>query len=96
MRLLMILVESDAAPAVEEILDAADVPGYTELPTLLGKGETGKKRGNQAFPGSSTMLLAAVSAERALPLIEQLGALKERFGPDEGFKVFSIDATPVL
>jgi len=96
MKLLMILVDADDAPAIEAVLEDAGVPGYTELPTVLGKGETGRKLGTRAFPGSSTMLLAAVTAERAPTVIGELGDLRTRLGPREGFKVFSIDATAVL
>ena len=96
MKLLMILVDADDAAEVEEVLESTGVPGYSELPTVLGKGETGTKRGTRAFPGSSTMLLAGVQAERAAIVIGRLRELEARLGPSEGFKVFSIDATEVV
>ncbi|TFH59928.1 MAG: P-II family nitrogen regulator, partial [Gemmatimonadales bacterium] len=42
MKLLMIMVDSNHQKDVERILDAHDVPGYTELPNVLGKGVSGR------------------------------------------------------
>lgn len=96
MKLVMIFVDSHHAADVEALLEEAGLPGYSEFPTVLGKGQSGRKLGTRAFPGSSTLYLAAVQAERAEALVSELGQLRNARGPEEGLKVYAIDATEML
>ncbi|MBT8396032.1 MAG: hypothetical protein HKO65_07940 [Gemmatimonadetes bacterium] len=96
MRLLMILVDSNHQEDVERILDAHDVPGYTEVPNVLGKGVSGRKFGSRAFPGSNTLYFTAVDGNICQTLCAELKALDERSGPDEGLSAFMLDADKVV
>ena len=96
MRLLFILVDSNHRDDVEAILDAQNVPGYSELPTVLGKGATGKKMGSRAFPGSSTLYFTILNPGMCEGLCGELKALRDKAGPEEGLRVFSLDAEMVL
>ncbi len=96
MRLLMILVDSNHQEDVERILDAHDVPGYTEVPNVLGKGVSGRKFGSRAFPGSNTLYFTAVDGNICETLCAELKALDERSGPDEGLSAFMLDADKVV
>jgi hypothetical protein len=96
MKLLMILVDSNHQEDVEKILEAHRVPGYTEVPNVLGKGESGRKLGSRAFPGSSNMYLTALDGGTCETLCADLKALDERAGPEEGLKAFILDAELVV
>ena len=96
MRLLVILVDSNHQEDVERILDAHDVPGYTEVPNVLGKGVSGRKFGSRAFPGSNTLYFTAVDGNICETLCAELKALDERSGPDEGLSAFMLDADKVV
>ena len=92
----MIVVDSNHQADVEKILDSHAVPGYSELPNVLGKGETGKKQGSRAFPGSSTLYFTAVDGEICRTLCADLKALNERAGKDEGLFAFTFEADMVV
>jgi hypothetical protein len=96
MKLLLIVVDSDHRRDVEEILEDHGVPGYSELPNVLGKGETGRKAGSRAFPGTSTLYFVAVEGDPCQTLCADLRALRERAGREEGLKVFTLDAEMVI
>ena len=96
MKLLLILVDSNHQKDVERVLDEHQVPGYSELPNVLGKGETGRKLGNRAFPGSSTLYFTAIGGDTCQTLCADLKALRERAGREEGLKVFTLDAEMVI
>jgi len=96
MKLLLILVDTDHALDVERILEASQVPGYTEVPNALGKGRTGRKLGNRAFPGSSTMYFVGLPDGECHGLCDELRRLKASTGPAEGLKAYVFDTTEVL
>ena len=96
MKLLIIIVDTDHSSEVRRLLDECGLPGYTEIPSVLGKGETGRKFGNRVFPGSSTLFLAAVEHECATRLPEELRKHRDAKGREEGLKVYSLDTTEVL
>jgi hypothetical protein len=96
MKLLMILVDSNHQKDVEKILDAHDVPGYTEVSNVLGKGVSGRKFGSRAFPGSNTLYFTAVDGNICQTLCAELKALDERSGPEEGLSAFMLDADKVV
>ena len=96
MKLLLILVDSNHRKDVERILDEHNVTGYSELPNVLGKGETGKKMGSRAFPGSSTLYFIATEGDVCQTLCADLKVLRERAGREEGLKVFALDAEMVI
>ena len=96
MRLLLIVVDSNHKDDVEEILDAQAIQGYSEVPTVLGKGATGRKMGSRAFPGSSTLYFTAINPDQCESLCGAFKALRDEAGREEGLRVFSLDAEIVL
>lgn len=96
MKLLMIVVDSNHQEDVEKILDKHNVPGFSELPNVLGKGQTGRKLGNRAFPGSSTLYFTAVDGDICQTLCADLKALNEKAGKEEGLFAFTLDAEAVV
>jgi hypothetical protein len=96
MKLLMILVDSENQEEVERLLEEHEVPGFTELPNVLGKGVSGKKFGSRAFPGSNTLYFTAVDGNICQTLCGELKALDERSGPDGGLSAFMLEADKVV
>ena len=94
--LMIIFVDTSHAVDIERLLEDCEVPGYSEIPTVLGKGATGRKLGTRAFPGSSTVYLVAVDDTCREPLAERLRALRDERGPAEGLKVFALNTEEVL
>jgi len=94
--MMLVFVDADHAGAVEQLFEDCAVPGYTEIPNVLGKGATGRKLGNRAFPGSSTLFVVAVDETCRTGLETRLRTLRETRGPDEGLKVFLLDAEELL
>jgi hypothetical protein len=96
MKLMLIFVDADRAADVERLLDASDVPGYSEFPGVLGKGATGRKFGSRAFPGSSTLYFVALREGTRAGLSERLEALRTERGPEEGLRVYVLEAMEVI
>ena len=96
MKLLLIVVDAARAADVERLLEASRVPGYTEVPNALGKGRTGRKLGNRAFPGSSALYLVAMPDGECHGVCDELRTLRDAKGPDEGLKAYVFDTTEVL
>ena len=97
MKLVMILVDAERAPDIERVLDARGLPGYTEIPKVLGKGpETGLKLGTRAFPGATALYFTVLPAAQAAGLREDLRRLRATRGPSEGLRVFTLDTEELL
>ena len=96
MKLMLIFVDADHAADVERLLETSDVPGYSEFPGVLGKGATGRKFGSRAFPGSSTLYFVALKDGTCGGLCDRLEALRTEKGPEEGLRVYLMDAKEVV
>lgn len=91
MKMVMMIVDSGNKDEIKEMFEECDVPGYTEIPDVLGKGETGQKGGSRAFPGSSTLFMVALEQDCVDMLTEKLKQHHESIGKSEGFKAFAFD-----
>jgi Nitrogen regulatory protein P-II len=96
MKLVMILVDADRAPDVERVLEARGLPGYTEIPQVLGKGHTGRKLGTRAFPGATTLYFTVIPATDVDGLAGELRHLREARGPAEGLRAFTLDTEELV
>lgn len=96
MKLLLIFVDSDHAGDVERVLDQSQVPGYSEFPTVVGKGATGRKHGNRAFPGSSSLYFVVLPEGDCGGLCQRLEELNRARGPEEGLKAYVMDTMEVI
>ena len=96
MKLVMMIADAAYAAHLEQMLEECHVSGFTEIPNVLGKGATGKKFGSRAFPGSSTMYLAALDEHCMQPLQERLRSLRDTHGPEGGLKAYTINTEELL
>ncbi len=76
-----ILVGAPLVRKVEDAAERAGISSYTLLPTLGGKGSSGRWSDDQLSGAESrVMFLAVTSAEKADRLTEQLESLLESHG----------------
>ena len=91
MKMVIMIVDSGNKDEIKDMLQECDVPGYTEIPDVLGNGTTGQKGGSRAFPGSSTLFMVALEQECVDMLTEKLTQHHASIGKSEGFKAFAFD-----
>lgn len=96
MKLVLILVDADRAPDVERILEHRGLPGYTEIPQVLGKGHTGRKLGTRAFPGATALYFTVIPPADVAGLFAELRDLRATRGSAEGLRVFTLDTEELL
>ena len=96
MKMVIMIVDAGNADDIKQMLRDCDVPGYSELPNVLGMGTTGKKQGSRAFPGSSTLFMVALEEHCVDMLSKKLEQLHEINGSSEGLKAFSFDVEELI
>jgi hypothetical protein len=96
MKVLLIFVDADHADDVQRLLETSNLSGYSEFPNVLGKGQTGTKRGSRAFPGTSTLFFVVLPEGDCAELCDGLHKLRGTKGPEEGLKAYTMDTTEVL
>lgn len=77
MKLLRVVVHFEYGEAVEALLDRHGVEHFVRYPMMEGKDAEGKHFGTQVFPGSVSVLDAAVPEERLEGLLEDLAAFRD-------------------
>lgn len=96
MRLVVVVVDRERAGEVTSLFDAGGVTGYSLLPDVLGRGESGGHFGTRAFPGENAMVLALVPHAQATGLTDALRDLKRKFLSSQGLMAFALDAVPLV
>jgi len=96
MRLMMVLTPSDCLSDVQTLLDEYDIHAYTEIPNVLGTGESGRKMGTRAFPGTTSMILAIVSKEEGERLVAAVKGYGEECNCCHELRIFALPAERVF
>lgn len=91
MKMVLMIVDAGHSDDIKAMLEDCDVPGYSEIPNVLGMGTTGKKLGSRAFPGSSTLFMLGLDEHCVEMLTEKLQKLRQSTGETEGLKAFSFE-----
>ncbi|HUB09751.1 MAG TPA: hypothetical protein VMB50_22290 [Myxococcales bacterium] len=86
---LIVCYETDLAKVVQEV-EAAGATSYTFLSRLLGRGETGRRLGTEAFLGFNSALLVGCEPVVAEQIRGRLLALRRR--RKRGLHAFSWEA----
>jgi hypothetical protein len=78
-KMYFILYPKELEDEVIQTLEAAGVPGYTEMPKMVGRGRRVKHFDNPIWPGATGALFTVLSAdEAAQALIPGFRALSEK------------------
>jgi nitrogen regulatory protein PII len=96
MKMVLMIVDAGHADDIKQMMQDCEVPGYSELPEVLGKGSTGKKLGSRAFPGSSTLFMVALDEDCVDQIRAKLAKLHEKIGSTEGLRAFSFDVEDLI
>ena len=96
MRMMMVLSPSDCLEDVQKVLDEHDIDAYTEIPNVLGTGESGRKMGTRAFPGTTSMILAIVSKEEGDRLVAAVRNYAEDCQCCHEVRIFALPAERVF
>ncbi len=76
--LYLILYPKELENDVIELLESVGVPGYTELPKLVGRGRRIRHFDNPVWPGATGAVFTVVSQEQSEALTRPFEALAER------------------
>ncbi len=87
MKLLVITCASERVDELLKVIDEHEVHAFTEMPGLRGSGTTGRHMGTRAFPGTVSLILTAVSADKADELVRALEGMAQSCAPGEGLRV---------
>ena len=96
MKMIMMFVPSDCLEDVQELMDRHDIHAYTEVPHLLGSGQSGRKLGTRAFPGTSSMLLAVLRPDEADRLTAALRDYAARAECCNEMRMFGMEAEVLM
>lgn len=99
-RMLLLVYRDDFEERIRDLLDELDVRAFTEVPRLLGGGETGRAEESHAWPGFNRALFTVLAPDRLLTVLTALrGLIREeetkRKGP-VGIRGFTLPADLVL
>jgi hypothetical protein len=81
LEMYLILYPKELEEEVVELLEAAGVPGYTEMPKMIGRGRRIKHFDNPVWPGATGALFTVLEPEEArrdlVPRFEELATTLE-------------------
>jgi hypothetical protein len=87
MKMLMPIYSGSNPQRISSLLDEHCAGGYTEFRNVHGAGTTGRREGNRAWPGDSTLFVSVVPERTAATLVEALRDESARLPPGERLHV---------
>ncbi len=96
MKMLLILCAGAGLDEVRRVIDAHEVHGYTEIPEVHGAGTSGRHMGTRAWPGTSSLIMAALEDRKVDALAAALRDLAGRCAPEEGLRVFVLPVEKMI
>ena len=96
MKLAVIAVDKARQNDVVAVLDAHGVPGYSLIPSVLGRGDTGAHFGTRAFPGDNAMIVALVTADQLTAVRAGLRTLSGTLRAGQGLMAIGLDAEQLV
>ncbi|MCG3204927.1 MAG: hypothetical protein KCHDKBKB_01644 [Elusimicrobia bacterium] len=98
-QLLLLVFRSGFSKEILEILDALKLPGYTEAPTVFGRGTDEPVFESHAWPGHNSLVLSALSKEdvaRVVAALTDFTNKREKEGEHVPLRVYSIPCTQLV
>jgi len=77
MKLIHITFHFEFTEAIEEILNEQEIQNYVRFGMMQGRDRDGRLMGNQAFPGSITVIQAQVPDEQTGSVLEALSRFRQ-------------------
>jgi hypothetical protein len=83
----ILITDSDAIKEFERAF-AKSGEGFTIVPEVWGRGQTGLRTGDRVHPGGSSLLFTVVSEDQADATLRLLREVRDRAGVAEFTKIF--------
>lgn len=96
MKMLVVIGPRSREREIRDAIGTHGAHAYTEVPEVLGQGQSGAHLGTQAFPGSSTLVFGVLGDAELEAVLNSLRELKGRLFPAERLHAFAIPAASVL
>jgi hypothetical protein len=101
LELYLILYPKELEDEVIQTLESVGVPGYTEMPKMIGRGRHVRHFDNAVWPGATGCVFTVLSPRQAretlLPTFEALAAnLETRSRGLYGIHIFALPCTQVI
>ena len=87
MKMLMLVYSGESPSRVSSLLDASHAGGWTEFTGAHGAGASGRREGNRAWPGESTLFVSVVPDDIASDLVDAVRSETSRLGAGERLHV---------
>jgi hypothetical protein len=94
MKAILVVTDSDAVPAFERAFLVKD-RGFTVIPHLLGKGQTGLKTGDRVHPGASSLVFTVVPEQDLDEMVDLLRHARDQAGVSEATRMWSFTVDEV-
>ena len=91
-KLLLVFYDSGIEEDMIELFERLELEGYTQLFEAQGKGRSGKRFGDQVYPGTNNVAFVALPEERIPPLLQGLRDLEAQFRKKPPIRVLSLGA----
>lgn len=88
MKLIMVICPEERRQQLAALVEKHGVRSFTELPEVVGEGETGKHMGTHLWPGKSALLFTVVPDGKKDELLDALRECRTQLFPSEGLKAF--------
>ncbi len=89
------VVEKAREAELLELLQREGVGGFSVIPSVFGRGESGAHFGTRVFPGENSMIIALVFRQA----LDALGPILRTFAAglrtEEAFKATALDAVEI-
>jgi hypothetical protein len=101
LEMYMILYPKELEDEIIETLESTEVPGYTEMPKMIGRGRHVRHFDNPVWPGATGCIFTVVSPQvartRLLPPFQALAAnLETRSKGLYGLHIFALPCNQVI
>jgi nitrogen regulatory protein PII len=88
MKMLLLVFRSSLEEDMLHLLNSLGVKAFTEASKVFGKGETGTAFGSFSWPGSNSLILAALEDDQTDKVVKGLKAFRDRLaGEQHGEKI---------
>ena len=91
MKLLTLIYDSSIEASMSELLDALEIPGYTRIYDVFGRGGRGPKMNTPVFPGTNNMTLMALPEEDVPRVQRAIRRLQHSFRLKPGVTIYCQD-----
>ena len=94
-KLLLVFYDSGIEEDMIDLFERLELEGYTQLFEAQGKGRSGKRFGDQVYPGTNNVAFVALPEEGIPPLLAALRELEKQFRKQPPIRVLSVTAEVV-